>query len=1226
MSQENREGGPGSDDREIPELDPHQRRAVEAYLGMDSGLVTLASVPGAGKSTVAGKAVAAELLERTAAGDPRPHERLVSASFSREDASDIVPDVIAWIETLYERGEAPPEVDRAAVDRLADQLREAPRIGTVDSVLRSVFGEVATSVGFGRMPTVGNAALIRRVHADTFEAVADDFPARIERLREAYPDGEWDDGVDDMLRAAFRFTRRHDLSMDAFESRVRAAVERNFGGEEGSEGGKEGNEGGEPSSFDDLLADVQRYRGAPRAERVAEESSADEREALVAADRRIYREWTGIVGTFRTVLERYVSRYDAHCTERGVVSHLDCAYWVDRFFTHESHEGPRRRRLLARYHDEIESAVVDEAQDVSRIQHDALAHLIDADTRVLLAGDVQQCIYQWRDATPELFGRAIADGEYFGRVWEPRTNETADRNYRSRPGIVRLANAVAERTLNHPERGGLGDVDAATPSLHAKRDAGEGPSVHVAAFDGDGEPGSKNWVDPELGGREAPVVANYVAGALADGRFGGGERDDGRDEADDSGDGDQPSITVLFANRTHMDAYATCFENRGFTVANASAHLFASQSVRAVVDTVRWLVDPSDPARTRTLITGSALAGVTPNPYADDYEGFDSALNVLREVDWSVSDAAGADGLDSGCATVLAGLSDLQADARRLATEPAAVVVREVVDRLRLEADPLEIDPDTDQPQRVATLDALVALVGEWEGDDRYDNAELCTLFEPFLERPQRGPTQPVADPDAVDVVFRTIHSMKGDQDDVVVLADAATRIGPDAHNTDRFVAAGADPALAPPVSAVEGAPNLPAVSGGLYAPDADVPRRSGPNAAGLRWRPEYWLAGDASEGEDDPHEVLVGPPVRREAAAADRAESWRTLHVALTRASDHLVIPLPRDDDRLRGRDHWAAVLYDVLGSDAVTGNGISTVDLPDGDGTLQPTRVAVNGVTLGAVLGMDDTDRPTPPPRGPDPAPSTDVLGEAWLPRFVGPSTLAPLVEDPASALVPFLRGREVHTVSESVDDGLPLSFDRVRTETVGTLVHDLVAALADGECSAAELDGDRGRRIADELLERAVPDGVGDTEREGLRTFLHEWVLPDLATSALWSRVERAETVYTDEPLQAVTRIAGVELEVQGEADLLLAMPDGSWAVEDVKAALAEPTPAQRRRYRMQVDVYAWTLTRQLDEAATGSDIAGEPQVVPRVTTVGVSAEEYGPDPTAGSWREAVRGMAE
>ena len=1201
-----------SENRDVPELDPHQRRAVEAYLGMDSGLVTLASVPGAGKSTVAGKAVAAELLERTAAGDPRPHERLVSASFSREDASDIVPDVIAWIEALYERGEAPDAVDRAAVDRLADQLREAPRIGTVDSVLRSVFGEVATSVGFGRMPTVGNAALIRRVHADTFDAVADDFPARIERLREAYPDGEWDDGVDDMLRAAFRFTRRHDLSMDGFESRLLTAVERNFGG-------ADENRDGEPSSFDDLLADVKRYRGAPRAERVDGESSADEREALVAADRRINREWTGIVGTFRTVLERYVSRYDAHCTERGVVSHLDCAYWVDRFFTHESHDGPRRRRLLARYHDEIESAVVDEAQDVSRIQHDALAHLIDGDTRVLLAGDVQQCIYQWRDATPELFGRAIADGEYFGRVWEPRTNETADRNYRSRPGIVRLANAVAERTLNHPERGGLGDVDAPTPSLHAKRDAGDGPSVHVAAFDGDGEPGSKNWVDPDLGGREAPVVANYVAGALADGRFGGSEGENGSDENGD----DQPSITVLFANRTHMDAYATCFEERGFTVANASAHLFASQSVRAVVDTVRWLVDPSDPARTQTLITDSALAGVTPNPYADDYEGFDSALGTLREAEWSVADAATAGGLDSGCATVLGGLADLQSDARRLATEPAAVVVREVVDRLGLEADPLEIDPDTDQPQRVATLDALIALVEEWEGDDRYDNAELCTLFEPFLERPQRGPTQPVADPDAVDVVFRTIHSMKGDQDDVVVLADAATRIGPDAHDTDRFVAAGADPALAPPVSAVEGAPDLPGVSGGLYAPDADVPRRSGPNAAGLRWRPEYWIAG---EGPDDPHEVLAGPPVRREAAAADRSESWRTLHVALTRASDHLVIPLPRDDDRLRGRNHWAAVLYDVIGSDAVRGNGVSTVDLPNGDGTLQPTPVAVNGVTLGAVLRGDDANRPTPPLRGPNPAPPTDVLGAVWLPRFVGPSTLAPLVEDPAAALVPFLRGQEVHTDSESVDDDLPLSFDRVRTETVGTLVHDLVAALADAECAAAEVNGSRGRRIADKVLEREAPDGLGDTGREGLRTFLHEWVLPDLATSALWSRVERAETVYTDEPLQAVTRIAGVELEVQGEADLLLAMPDGSWAVEDVKAALAAPTPAQRRRYRMQVDVYAWTLTRQLDAAGTGDGDGTTPEVVPRVTTVGVSAEEYGPDPTTESWHEAVRGMAE
>ena len=66
---------------EMPQLDASQQAAIDEYLSMDCGLVTLSSVPGAGKSTVASKAVAAELLERAAAGDLLPHERIVSVSF-----------------------------------------------------------------------------------------------------------------------------------------------------------------------------------------------------------------------------------------------------------------------------------------------------------------------------------------------------------------------------------------------------------------------------------------------------------------------------------------------------------------------------------------------------------------------------------------------------------------------------------------------------------------------------------------------------------------------------------------------------------------------------------------------------------------------------------------------------------------------------------------------------------------------------------------------------------------------------------------------------------------------------------------------------------------------------------------------------------------------------------------------------------------------------------------
>jgi len=133
---------------EMPTLDAAQQAAIDAYLQMDSGLVTLSSVPGAGKSTAASKVYADELLDRAANGQRVPHERIVSISFSKEDASQIIPDVIAWIKTLHERGETPDCLSEADISELITHVREASQIGTVDSLLRSVFKEVATELGF----------------------------------------------------------------------------------------------------------------------------------------------------------------------------------------------------------------------------------------------------------------------------------------------------------------------------------------------------------------------------------------------------------------------------------------------------------------------------------------------------------------------------------------------------------------------------------------------------------------------------------------------------------------------------------------------------------------------------------------------------------------------------------------------------------------------------------------------------------------------------------------------------------------------------------------------------------------------------------------------------------------------------------------------------------------------------------------------------------------------
>jgi DNA helicase-2/ATP-dependent DNA helicase PcrA len=80
--------------------------------------------------------------------------------------------------------------------------------------------------------------------------------------------------------------------------------------------------------------------------------------------------------------------------------------------------------------------LVDEFQDVNRLQLDVLVGLRRADPRVTLVGDDAQAIYGFRGASP----RFLLDADqYFNQL----TTITLELNYRSNAGILAVANSVA---------------------------------------------------------------------------------------------------------------------------------------------------------------------------------------------------------------------------------------------------------------------------------------------------------------------------------------------------------------------------------------------------------------------------------------------------------------------------------------------------------------------------------------------------------------------------------------------------------------------------------------------------------------------------------------------------------------------------------------------------------------------------------------------------------------
>ncbi|SEH46124.1 ATP-dependent helicase/nuclease subunit A [Halopenitus malekzadehii] len=1136
-----------------------QRAIRDAYVAHDAGLFTLDCVPGSGKSVVAYHLAAEELLTRYVNGDRTPEQHVAVVSFTRGEAADIVPAIRDRLRTIVDH-ELVPAADRISdreLEYLAQRVQRASFAGTIDGVLRTVFEEIAHDVGFEGMPAVGSEARLRRVHTACYETVRRD-PAltdRLSRLEAAYPDEEYRDGVADLLETAVAYCRDRRLSTADVRRELERTIESVY-------------PGGQPASGDDVLDAIRRFVGGdvdvgsdvdPDVDPDADMDGVDEgagdaaptdadRRHVVAADARLHEEWVDRVDDFCAVLSGYREAYRDAIRDRGVVSHTDVAALIDAYFEGRigDENDENRVRVRERYRTRMRSLIIDEAQDVSAIQHAALAHLVTTETRVFCSGDLLQSIYRWRNADPELFESAIRDGRYLGVEWDTHEHWTATTTYRCRPDVAAAISAIADPVLTDPDRGDIGDLDVTYPGLDAFREPTAGTNVHIAAFDPmHSDPDSYTWCRPVEGRGEAEAVATLVSKGLGDGTF-------------TDGDGEPLDIDVLFRWSSRMEAYEEAFAEAGLRVRNASRNLFACDAVDAVLAVCEWLIAPADPARTRRLLTEDPIDDRT---LADAVDAHDGALgHVLDACDLSTAQGH-----------LLEGLATLRRRRDAVLSRPASTYVEDVIEALGLRADPADLAPDRDAAQRVANLDALTATIAQWEADDHLPPRELTDLVDPFRDSPRLGPSQPSVTGADHDVEFRTIHDAKGDEADVVVLANPGFEISRNGVRSNRSVTQGTRAALAPPTNVdVSIDVSLPGYRNGIYDPsdtrDPDV---------GLRWMTARWRDDvvDVSINEAGA-DLLVGPDRLRRVAANDRAEEWRLLYVALTRTRDHLVVPLPGTVPYdPRPRDRWLDTIRQQLGF-STERTGTYTLDSASGTA---PIDIGVNDVALGARWTPDgtptraDADVAVTPPR-------TATL-EPWLPRFLRPSTLHPLTERPDEYVIPHLLGNALHTAANDVPADHPLPFDRLGPGDVGRCLHDVLTTLIDRSVSGTTIRERDAivREIFDETLTETAPH-VGADERDALFGFLDRAVLDDFVASDLWALIGDAETVRVEQPVDGLATIGDVEVEIHGTADVVVETPAGERHVADLKISLAALTSDTRKRYELQVATYAFLFERQ------------------------------------------------
>ena len=281
-----------------------------------------------------------------------------------------------------------------------------------------------------------------------------------------------------------------------------------------------------------------------------------------------------------TAMARLVAAYEEVKTERGVIDFEDVLLLMVG---------------ILREHDEVARAVrsqyrhfvVDEYQDVNRLQQTLLDLWLGGRDDICVVGDPAQTIYSFTGASPEhLLG-------FRARHPQARTVELV-RNYRSTPQVVSLANLVL--------RGPGGQRRSGAVELRAQRPEGPAPELVVADNDPD----------------EAAQVATRIAALVADGH--------------------PPSeVAVLFRTNGQSESFETALAERGIPyLVRGGERFFSRKEVRDAIVLMRGAARSDDgsvplPDLVRDVLLGAGWTREPPTSGGASRDRWQS-LDALAEL------------------------------------------------------------------------------------------------------------------------------------------------------------------------------------------------------------------------------------------------------------------------------------------------------------------------------------------------------------------------------------------------------------------------------------------------------------------------------------------------------------------------------------------------------------------------------------------------------------------
>ena len=399
------------------------------------------------------------------------------------------------------------------------------------------------------------------------------------------------------------------------------------------------------------------------------------------------------------------------------------------------------RRLSGRYTE----LMVDEYQDVSRVQDAIFGAVSDGGRKLFLVGDVKQSIYRFRLADPAIFNEKY---QLFAEPDSGAERILLRENFRSRREILDAANAVFSRCMSET----LGDVaynEEAALVHGAKYYEGSVPKPELLLYE---LPENEADESPDKTALEAAFVAQKIRALVNSGaRVTEGEGQRPMDYGD-------VAILLRSPNKTG-GVYREALLNAGIPVGSAQGSGFFTTPEISLALAVLSVMDNPHKDIPLIAVLRSAAFGFTPDE-----------LSYIRAADreadfFTALERAGES--SEKCRAFLDCLAALRAEAVDLSAGETLWLVIERLDLLAL------CSAMDDGARRRENLMALVELAGSFESTG-YRGLHRLSLWLQALAEKGQEPSTGVGTGRAVQIL--SVHRSKGLEYPVVFLCDAARR------------------------------------------------------------------------------------------------------------------------------------------------------------------------------------------------------------------------------------------------------------------------------------------------------------------------------------------------------------------------------------------------------------------------------------------------------------------